>query len=65
MTSRLLVFHVEVETSHTDPAAITAIIEDIDDQVSGQLRELRIKDGTAARCIDYRAVSMHGQERDD
>jgi hypothetical protein len=60
-----LVFRVEVETSDTSSAAIAAIIDDIDDQVSGQLRELRIKDGTAARSVDYQAVSMHGQERGD
>lgn len=57
-----LVFQVEVETSDTSPAAVIGIIEDIDCQVSGQLREIRVQDGSSVRHVDYQVNTMHGRK---
>jgi hypothetical protein len=57
-----LVFRMEVETSATDPATTIEIIEDINNQVSGQLREIQVHDGKAHWNVDYQVVAMHGQK---
>jgi hypothetical protein len=65
VTSRWLVFHVEIETDTDDPAAIAAIIDHIDSQVSGLPQMIKADCADGIDTVAYQAVSMHGQERDD
>jgi hypothetical protein len=53
----LLAYSVEVEADTDDSAAATAIIDDIEAQVSGQPRELTLDDG---RTITYQVNAMNG-----
>lgn len=64
MESRWLVFHVEINTTRTDPASLAAVIESIENQVSSLMQSARVNPIDPATRVDYQVTSMHGQERD-
>jgi hypothetical protein len=57
-----LTFSMEIETSDPSPEGVDAAITDIDAQISGQLREIRVKVDGAWVHVDYQVVHAHGVE---
>jgi hypothetical protein len=56
-----LVFEVEVEADTHDPAAVAAIIEHIDKQVSGELQMIDADCADGINSVAYQVNAMHGR----
>jgi hypothetical protein len=59
-----LSFHLEVEADTDDPAAIQAIIEHIDNQISGLPQQIDVETADGINMVVFQVVWSHGQERD-
>jgi hypothetical protein len=57
-----LVFHVEVEADTHDPAAVIAIIEHINNQVSGLPQMIPADCADGINTVAYQVNAMYGQK---
>jgi hypothetical protein len=59
-----LLLRAEVEVSDDTPETVAAVVDDIDSQISGSNREIRVPHPDGGKhYVDYQVTAFHGERK--